>query len=202
MSQFVYEKDNFWWQIGKAQQMLSEWWEKKNYGFKDTLRSWSLPSWLFDFLWEIAKVLCWVLIAFLLVWTVWKSSPLFRLYYTDFMTRLKPLDSVPKNKNICEISTADWLQKAQKFQASGNYTEAIFCLYSATIQKLHDTGIAANLSSRTDGEYLKIIDRLMRSPSYQTLFNVHQDLCFSGTKADLNLWQRCDRAYQELERDS
>jgi hypothetical protein len=199
VSKAIYEKDNFWWRVGKSQQMLGEWWENS---FKDTLGDRSLPSWLGDFLWEAAKILSWVLVAFLLVFIIWKISPLFRNYLSELMRQIKPKKTINRSKKIREISVADWWQKAQNFQASGNYTEAIFCLYSGTLQQLNDRGIATNLPSRTDGEYLKVLDRLLRSRSYQILLNVHQDLCFGGTRADLNLWQRCCQAYQDLEKEA
>jgi hypothetical protein len=202
VSQAVYEKDNIWWRIGKAQQMLAEWWEKQSYGFKDDLKDWSIPSWLTDFLWEFAKVFSWIILAFLLVWIVWKISPSFRDYFANLFQQIKSDRTYKKQRKTLNISVADWWQKAQKFQASGNYTEAIFCLYAGALQRLNDRGIAANLPSRTDGEYLKIVDRLLHSTSYQVLFEVHQDLCFGGTKADLNLWQRYSQAYQNLEREN
>lgn len=202
MSQTVYEKDNIWWRIGKTQQMLAEWWDKKNYGLKENFQDWSIPSWLKDFLWKSAKIFSWIILTFLLVWIVWKISPSLRNYFANLIDKIKDDRTYNKPKKIRDTSITDWWQKAEKFQVSGNYTEAIFCLYAGALQKLHDQGIAANLVSRTDGEYLKIVDRLLPSTSYQVLFEVHQDLCFGGTKADLNLWQRYSKAYQNLDKEN
>jgi hypothetical protein len=98
-----------------------------------------------------------------------------------------------------EVLIANWLQRSQKFQQQGNYREACLCLYKAMLQRLNDTGIVKDQPSRTDGEYLQLVQQLPQPQPYQTLLITHQKLCFSNAEASPSLFDECQQAYREIE---
>jgi hypothetical protein len=67
----------------------------------------------------------------------------------------------------------------------------------ATLQRLHDSAIAPHQPSRTDGEYLQLVQQLPQSQSYQALIATHEQLCFNAEIVPENFSQ-CQQAYQEI----
>jgi hypothetical protein len=70
----------------------------------------------------------------------------------------------------------------------------------AMLQKLNDRGIAPHQLSRTDGEYLQIIQTLPNFNAYQILLINHQKLLFANQKATLNMWKECQQALGDIDR--
>jgi hypothetical protein len=69
----------------------------------------------------------------------------------------------------------------------------------AMLQKLNDSDIAPHQLSRTDGEYLHIIQQLPNFNPYQILLINHQKLLFGNEEATSNMWQECQQAYRQIE---
>jgi hypothetical protein len=67
------------------------------------------------------------------------------------------------------------------------------------LQRLNDTGIVKDQPSRTDGEYLQLVQQLPQPQPYQTLLITHQELSFSNAEASPSLFDECQQAYREIE---
>jgi hypothetical protein len=193
----AFEKNNLGWQLGQLRQRVWEWFELKT---SQTFSDISLPPWWdWPILQFIAKVVAFATLALLLTWIIWQLWQLLRPYIYSLRKQLRqPADRVTTTESS-ELSVAAWLQRSQKFQQQGNYREACRCLYMAMLQRLHDSGIAPHQSSRTDGEYLQLIQQLPQPTPYQTLLVTHQRLCFSQADVSRSVFDQCQQAYREIE---
>ncbi|MGB3204593.1 MAG: DUF4129 domain-containing protein, partial [Crinalium sp.] len=99
---------------------------------------------------------------------------------------------------ISELTVSDWLKRSQTFQRQGNYAEACRCLYMAMLQQLNDSGIVPHQPSRTDGEYLQLIQDLPQYRSYETLLTTHQKACFGNTEIRAVEFEQCQQAYRAI----
>lgn len=198
MSMGSFDKTNFGWQLGQFSQKIVEWWELQTSRFKPTLPNTSLPSWLNSpTLWTIVNIVFWMVLAFLLSWISLQIIKRVKPYFYDWTNQLKVSTDAKVSDN--EISITSWLKQAQKLQQQGNYREACLCLYKAMLQRLNDSGIAPHQLSRTDGEYLQLIQQLPQPQPYQTLLMTHQELCFSNAEASAAVFEQCQQAYKEIE---
>ena len=191
-----FDKNSFGWQLRQLQQRLQEWWELKTSHSPPNLK---LPSWFSSPLfWNIAKAAFWLILAMLVIWAILQIWQLLRPYvYTLMKVNLPTEENAKKTRQ--EISATGWLQRSKKFQEQGNYREACRCLYMAMLQRLNDAGIVPHQVSRTDGEYLQLIEQLPQPMPYQTLLNTHELLYFGNAKATPSLFQECEQAYREIE---
>ncbi|HEY9652687.1 MAG TPA: DUF4129 domain-containing protein [Coleofasciculaceae cyanobacterium] len=196
MSMGSFEKNNLGWQLSQMRQRVGEWWELKT---SQILPNMELPSWTTSPILEtIIKVIFWVVLGLLIIWIVLQLGQLLYPYlYTLKNQGIQRTNSAIITP-ICELSVTDWWQRSQKFQQQGNYREACICLYRAMLQQLHDTGIAKHQVSRTDGEYLKVVQQLPQPSPYQTLLTIHQQLCFSKTEASPRMFEQCQQAYRDI----
>jgi hypothetical protein len=200
MATGAFEKNSFGWQLGQLQQRLGEWWELQRSRFSPNLPKVSLPSWFDSPILElITKTVFWLLLALLLSWAALKIMRLLHPYFYSFTNQLNQSADKATKISSGELSVTQWLQRSQKFQQQGNYREACLCLYRAMLQRLNDTGIAKAQPSRTDGEYLQLVQQLPQPTPYQTLLMTHQQLCFSKTEASRSDFEQCLQAYQEIE---
>jgi hypothetical protein len=195
-----FEKTSFGWQLSQLQQRVGEWWELQTSRFAPNLPDVSVPSWLDSPLMRtIAKAAFWVIVALLLSWAALQIMRLLSPYFYTLTNQLsQPADRATKTSDS-ELSVAGWLQRSQKFQQQGNYREACLCLYMAMLQRLNDTGLVPHQSSRTDGEYLQLVQQLPKPTPYQTLLVTHQELCFSNTEASRSVFDECQEAYREID---
>ena len=195
-----FEKTSFGWQLSQLQQRVGEWWELQTSRFAPNLPDVSVPSWLDSPLMRtIAKAAFWVILALLLSWAALQIMRLLSPYFYTLTNQLsQPADRTTKTSDS-ELSLAGWLQRSQKFQQQGNYREACLCLYMAMLQRLNDTGLVPHQSSRTDGEYLQLVQQLPKPTPYQTLLVTHQELCFSNTEASRSVFDECQEAYREID---
>lgn len=199
MSIASFEKTNLVWQLEQKLQQLGEWFELQISRFQPTLPNASLPSWLYSpLLWQIINVIFWIMLALLLSWAVLQVMRRLNPYVYNLKNQLKNSTN-PAKTSEHNLSIARWLQQAQKFQQKGNYREACLCLYKAMLQRLNDNGLAPHQPSRTDGEYLQLVQQLPQPQPYQTLLITHQQLCFSNTEASSAMFEQCQQAYQEIE---
>jgi hypothetical protein len=195
-----FEKNSLGWQSAQLGQRLEEWWELQTARFSPNLPKVSLPSWLDSpLLWIIAKAVFWLILAILLSWVALQITRRLSPYFYTLTNQLKQSSQKATNTSDSELSVAAWLQRSQKFQKQGNYREASLCLYRAMLQRLNDRGIANAQPSRTDGEYMQLVQQLPQPTPYQTLLAIHQELCFSKAEASRSLFDRCQQAYREIE---
>ena len=195
MSERSFEKTNLSWQLAQSQQQFQEWWELKT---AQTTPNVDLPSW-FDspILWAIAKAAFWVILALLAVWASWQIWQMLRFYVHNFRKRDRQTD-ISAKQTIENSSVAEWFLRSQKMQQQGNYRQACRCLYMALLQRLNDAGIAVHQTSRTDGEYLQLIQQLPQPALYETVIAIHQQLYFGNAEASQSTFEQCQQAYQQI----
>ena len=97
------------------------------------------------------------------------------------------------------MSLAQWWERSQQLYIQGNYQDACLCLYLAILQYLHENQIIPQKYSRTDGEYLQLLE-LSGIPlqPYETLITTHEQSCFSDRKLNADNYQQCQQAYGEI----
>ena len=190
-----FDRNSLGWQFQQLGQRVGEWIEAR-FPQNPTLPQtpqWSFPSWLLE-------VAFWAIVLSVTFWIGWQ---LFRVL-TSYLTRSRADDASWQNRKTAsadeERTVAGWIRQMQEFQRQGNYREACRALYMAMLQRLNDTKLVPHQFSRTDGEYLQVVQQLPQSQAYQTLIQTHEQLCFGDGTASVDLFQRCQRAYQEIER--
>lgn len=200
MSNGSFEKDSLGWQLSQLQQRFGEWWELQLSQFAPNPSNASLPSWWDSpMIQRLAKAAFWLILGLLLTWVSLQIWRWLRPYVYSLTHSLNQPTQKVTQTPAQSLSVAGWLQRSQKFQQQGNYREACRSLYMAMLQRLNDNGIAPHESSRTDGEYLKLIQQLPQPTPYRTLLMTHQQLCFSNTEASSSDFEQCQQAYQEIE---
>ncbi|NEQ74267.1 MAG: DUF4129 domain-containing protein [Okeania sp. SIO2C9] len=198
MSENSFEKDSLGWQFHKLQQKFGEWWEVQTSQTAAKLPGVDLPYW-----WDnpiilmIAKAMAWLLFAFLLSWVAIQIIRLLNPYIYSLRNKIN-LTTKIRTESQLELSVTAWLNQSQKYQEIGNYREACRCLYMAMLQGLHDRGIICDQPSRTDGEYLELIQQLSQPKPYQKLFITHQQLLFGNLEVSAAVFAECQQAYQQI----
>lgn len=195
MSKSSFEKTNLGWQLGQSQQRFQEWWELKT---AQNMPEVNLPSW-FDspILRAIAQAAFWGILALLAVWVTWQIWQQLRFYIHRLPNKNQPTD-VSAQEAIKNLSVAEWWLRSQKLQQQGKYRQACRCLYMAVLQRLNDAGTAVHQPSRTDGEYLQLIEQLPQPAPYETVIKIHQQLYFGNVQADASTFEQCQQAYQQI----
>ncbi len=69
----------------------------------------------------------------------------------------------------------------------------------AALQRLSDSNLIRQEPSRTDGEYLQLVQEFASSHPYQLLIQTHERLWFSQDAASAEEVDRCWQAYREIE---
>lgn len=192
-----FQKTNWGWQLSQLQQQVGEWVELQLSRFKldDT---WSLHNIDTSWLGNLLTAAAWLLLGLVIFWLgrqLWRQfSPAlyFWLYQAENLSRIA-------NSHLQEL-TPDWLQRSQAYVRQGDYREACRCLYLAMLQHLNDTGVALHQPSRTDGEYLQLVQQLHHPQPYQTLIATHEQLCFGNAEISPETFDQCQQAYREIVR--
>lgn len=193
------QKNSLSWQLYQLKQRFDEWQELQARKLDENIPDIDLFSWLNNDLVEsIARFLFWIIITFIFVLFAFKVTNLLIIYFNKYNNKYSQNKIQKKTKNQEILSVNNWLKKADYFQQKGNYRDAVWCLYMAMLQKLNDQGIASHQLSRTDGEYLQIIQTLPNFSPYQILLINHQKLLFANQEATLNMWEECQKAFQEI----
>ncbi|HEY9691551.1 MAG TPA: DUF4129 domain-containing protein [Oculatellaceae cyanobacterium] len=192
-----FEKTNLGWRLQQLQQQLGEWIELQF--TKRNIPDWSIPEWLKNLLFHswLSKAVFWGIVAFLVTWIGWQLWRVWGSSLSALPGKLRNLDQQSTNK-VRELTVSDWLKRSQTFQRQGNYSEACRCLYMAMLQQLNDTGIVPHQPSRTDGEYLQLIQDLPEYGSYETLLTTHQQLCFGNAEISTAEFEQCQQAYRAI----
>lgn len=194
-----FEKTNWSWQLSQFQQQIGEWIEFQISRFESNLPKWSLPGWSINAPWllELIKALVWLSVGLFLIWLSWQLWRLFKPYLYSFVSQVGSARRVTTTQTN-ELPVDTWLQRSQTYFKQGNYREACRCLYLAMLQRLHEAGIVTHQLSRTDGEYLQIIQQMPQSQAYQTLITTHEQLCFGSAEILPETFEQCRQAYQEI----
>lgn len=190
-----FEQDSLGWRIQKIQQHIGEWWEWQTRRSTDV----DFPDWL-NSVWleKVTEAIFWLIVALFIFWLAWQIWQWLNPYLYLLMQRWGENKTQATSKPKKELSSAAWLEKAYRFRQQENYYEACMCLYLATLQRLHERGIAPHQSSRTDGEYLTIVQKLPQPEPYQQIIKHHQSLCFAHLPASLALFSEFQQAYDKI----
>ena len=198
MSETIFKQNSLGWRWHLLQQRIQEWWEFQSSRFADNAPD--VPALDLDAEWirQLVKFLLWSITAAILVWFTWQLWLLLHPYVRSWQKQQLQSQQLSNQSIIRELSVDQWLERSQDLQKQRDYRQAIFCLYQAMLQQLSDRGIIAHLSSRTDREYLQLIQQsqILQFSSYQLLLNTHEKLCFTEQNADESLWQHCQQAFQ------
>lgn len=202
MSAGSFETTNFGWQVQQLQQQAAEWLELQFSQFNPPQVSWpSLPadwSWL---LW-VSWALFWITLGLLLSWLALRLLRLWPELRRAFPSLLGN-SAVPRATGAeAQLTPAAWQQRANEFQRIGNYREACRSLYMAMLQRLHDTGTAQNLPSRTDGEYRQLLGQIRAGEPYEILLLTHERLCFGTAEPAPEDFRRCQQAYRQISQEA
>lgn len=198
MSDTIFKQNSLVWRSHLLQQRIQEWWELQSSRLADNTPDVPILDLDAEWLRLVVKFLLWSITAAILVWLTWQLWLLFRPYIRTWQKQQQQSRQLSNQQTVIELSIDEWLERSQDFQKQRDYRQAIFCLYQAMLQQLSDRDIIPNLSSRTDREYLKLIQQSQISPSqsYQLLLNTHEQLCFTNQDPDESLWQQCQQAFQ------
>lgn len=195
MTSGEFEKNSWGWQVSQLQQQVGEWVELQLSRFGSNLPNLPprLPKWSI----ELIRAIAWVLLALVILWLVWQLWRLLEPYIYSLIS--PPASTTKLTTSQAQLSVEEWLKRSQAKRRKGNYREACRCLYMAMLQRLHDSAIAPDQISRTDGEYLQIVNQLPQSQYYQTLIATHEQLCFGDSEILPETFDSCQQAYREID---
>ena len=190
-----FDKNGLGWQLQQLGQRVGEWTEaqfSRNSPNLPQPPNWLFPTW-------ILEVMFWAIVLSATLWLGWQIFRLLAPYWMRSQTQgaRQPRKAASNEE---DRSVAGWIRQMQEFQRQGNYREACRALYMAMLQRLNDTKLVPHQSSRTDGEYWQVVQPLPQSQAYQTLIRTHEQLCFGDGVVSADVFNRCQRAYQEIER--
>jgi hypothetical protein len=193
MPMIAFEKNNPFWQLQQLGQRVNEAVEQL-FSSSSNLSppDWVLPEWLL-------RSLFWVILFALLGWLGWQFFPLLKHYLHQLIpTRFEVKGGQQNQEGV--LPAAPWLRRSHTYARQGNYREACRCLYQAALQHLDDTRLVPQEQSRTNGEYLTLLQTVPDPRPFRVLFQTHEQLCFSNTPISAEDFDHCERAYQEIER--
>lgn len=190
MTSGAFETTNFDWQVRQLQQQFGEWLERiLSSAGAPTDKGWQLPEW-------VLRGLFWLIVGAIATFLIWQLYRLVRPFWAKFRDSQK---LIAQPEAVPLPAVADWLQRSRRAQQQGNYREACLILYGAMLQHLNDQNLIAQAASRTDGEYIALVQMLDRPQPYQFLIRTHEHLCFSKAPASAELFDRCWQAYREID---
>lgn len=196
----------FWQNIRESSEYqlkrLFDWLESIFSPFKKILPDIS-PKWtLNEQLLDILKILFWVALGLFLAWTALQLWREFRPYFYTWWGEINQLTKREEKTAETQLSSSTWLKRSQEFYRQGNYREACRCLYISTLQYLHEKEILPHKRSRTDGEYLQLLELSANSMQpYETLITTHEQLCFDDSEIISDNYEQCQQAYQQIIRN-
>ncbi|OWY68828.1 hypothetical protein B7486_24205 [cyanobacterium TDX16] len=196
MANSEFEKKSIGWQLSQLQQQVGEWLELQTMRLNKNIPQLpeGIPSWLVEGL----KAISWIAAFALLLWLVRYVWRRLESYFIELKTRRAVGGKTTSRTS--EMPVEAWLKRSQTYFDRGNYREACRCLYMATLQLLHERAIVRHQPSRTDREYLQLVQQLPQSQSYRTLITTHEQLCFSDSEVLSETFERCQQAYREIAR--
>ncbi len=187
-----FETTSIDWEIRQLQRRISEWleWVFRQRDNAPTEPGWTIPEWL-------ARGLFWFVVMALVLWLGWLLYQWLSPYLDSWtFTRSRSASTTPPQK---VLTVAEWLARSQLAYKQRNYREACRALYMAALQRLNDSGLVLHQGSRTDGEYLNLVQTLPHANAYQTLIQTHERLQFADSAISQQECDRCQQAYRELD---
>ncbi len=194
----INEKTNWHWQFSQFSKRIGEWLEYQMSKWQLPQPKLSLPKWSgFSWLNQLLDVVLWLLVGLLAIWMARELWRQFSPYWYSWLASRGGITTGEQKTKA--LSVSDLWEKAQEFYRQNNYGEACRYLYLAMLQRLHDQQIVPHKSSRTDGEYLQLVQlsSKMLQP-YETLITTHEQLCFGHKSISRLNYEQCQQAYQEI----
>lgn len=189
-----FQKTSVDWELGKAFRQAQEWVNYTFFGPEGNrlgLPNWVPPDWFL-------QVLFWIILGLLLLWLGWFLYPPVRSLFEA--ARWADGPRVPQPRAAAQALTpAEWQRRSRQAYHSQNYREACRALYMAALQQLNDRHLIQQQPSRTDGEYLTLLETVPNASAYDVLIRTHERLCFSHAAVSADAYEQCARAYQEIE---
>ncbi|MGG6294768.1 DUF4129 domain-containing protein [Leptolyngbya sp. AN02str] len=185
------------WQVQQWLQEVGEWVELRFFQ-NDPNRQppdLSIPPWL-------TQTVFWLVVVGVAAWALWQLWQLLAPYWITPWWLQTRSSAMANGASVDDVSVAAWVERSRQAQQQGDYREACRALYMAALRRLSDAELVALQPSRTDGEYLALVQDIGHSRAYQTLITMHEQLWFGATTASRGTaeeYEQCRRAYQELE---
>lgn len=193
MSAGSFETNSLGWQVRQLRRQLNEWFEYQ-WSQLDIdpppLPQWSWPE-------AFGRGLFWLIVVGLALGLSWLlCRQLMRLWRRQHRTGavLTTAATIPTR------SAQHWWHQANTYAQQQQYREACRALYLAALQHLNDRQILPHDRSRTDGEYLQSLEPILQTQPYQLLIRTHERIEFGDISIGLDNYQRCRRAYQEIQK--
>lgn len=195
------------WQIRKSVQRFREWAEYRADRTDANWPDWNWPDWAWlD--WklppEVGQVLFWGGVSIITLWLSWLLFRALEPFIARWLEQEQAWVKLGKKRpeQVADNRAAkDWWKQALNLAQQGRHAEACKALYRATLQQLHDSQQLLHKPSRTDREYLEKLgeDRPLPRP-YQLLIGTHERLLFGSAIASAEMFQRCRKAYEEIQK--
>lgn len=191
-----FETTNLDWQIQLLRQRVGEWIELQFSRIQGPSlpRESPVPPW-------VLETLFWVTVAGFLIWAGLQVYRILSPYWAHLLSQRQ------SQRTASRVATApppltveEWWQQAQRLRQQGKDQEACRALYLGMLQVLNDRNLVPLQASRTDGEYLQFIQQLPAPQPYQILLAIHEQLYFGNLAVSVDLFERCQRAYQEIKK--
>lgn len=189
-----FAKNSPGWQFQRSLRQAGEWIEWVLFGNnpnRPNFSGWIPPQW-------VLEVLFWLIVGLLAIWTAWLLVQWLRPYWEAFQQRQERAIAPHPTAQTPDLTVAEWLAKSQAAQRQGDYREACRALYHAALHRLSDRHQISPLPSRTDGEYLSLVNALPNARPYHVLIRTHERLCFSPAPVSAAAFEQCERAYREI----
>ncbi len=206
MAKGEFQKTSSDWQASLFQQKIGESFDYQQKRFFDWLESIFAPfqnilpdispKWALNkqFL-EILKILFWLALGLFLAWIALRLWREFRPYIYTWWNKNNQGAKDAKAAET-QLSSSTWLKRSQELYRQGNYREACRLIYLSTLQHLHEKEILPHKRSRTDGEYLQLLELSANSMQpYETLITTHEQLCFDDAEIVSDNYEQCQQAH-------
>ncbi|NJO31283.1 MAG: DUF4129 domain-containing protein [Richelia sp. SL_2_1] len=210
MAQGEFQKTSWDWQVSLFQQKIAEtleyqqkrllnWLESVFSPFNRILPDIS-PQWNIDErLLNVLKILFWIALGLFLTWIASQLWREFRPYFYTWWGKFNRFSIGNGKPSETQLSSTTWLSRSQQLYLQGNYRDACRLIYLAALQYLHEKAILPHKRSRTDGEYLQLLELSATSiQPYYTLITTHEQLCFDEKEIVSDNYEQCQQAYQQI----
>ena len=187
------EKTSWRWQLEQLQQQLGEWIEVKLRSNDRDLQLDIFPPWLGALLVRLT----WLVLAGLIIWFGYR---VIYPYLQKWIERNQQSKSLLDVVSVPAYTVVELLNKSQQSQRDGDYTQASRWLYLAMLQRLNDANLIPHQFSRTDREYLQLLRTVPIIDVGEVLVSIHEQLHFGNKQIEIIDFDRCQAAYQQIER--
>ncbi|WP_310834277.1 DUF4129 domain-containing protein [Aetokthonos hydrillicola] len=195
----TFEKTNLFWQFSLLEQQVGEWLEYQFSRLHLDTPEWSLGRSIASWLNKLLNFLFWILLGLFLAWLVWRLWQKLSPDFDSWLTRVRSYNGKSAKTAESGMSEKVWLARSQELYQKGNYREACRCVYFAMLHYLHAKAILPDKSSRTDGEYLQLLQLSgVSMQPYETLITTHEQICFRDTEVHRENYEQCQQAYREI----